>query len=229
MVAPNHERKIMTFVLVLVAWIFSLCLHEFSHALVAYYGGDHTVKEKGYLSFNPLAYTHPFLSIILPIIILLIGGLGLPGGAVYINTHLLRSRAWDSAVSIAGPLSNILLGVLLAIPLWLGVVDPATASPLWAAYSFIVVLQVMAFLFNLIPIPPLDGFGIIAPWLGPELRERAHQVGAQYGLLILIVMFWYVEPVQRFFWGAVWTISGLLGVDQGVAIEGLRAFQILHL
>src|SRR5687768_15540217 len=49
----------MTFAIVLFGWIFSLCLHEFSHALVAYYGGDYTVREKGYLTFNPLKYTHP--------------------------------------------------------------------------------------------------------------------------------------------------------------------------
>ena len=49
----------MTFLVVLIGWIFSLCLHEFSHSLVAYYGGDTTVREKGYLTFNPLKYTHP--------------------------------------------------------------------------------------------------------------------------------------------------------------------------
>jgi len=73
----------MNFVIIFFGWIFSLCLHEFSHALVAYYGGDTTVKDKGYLTFNPLKYTHPFLSLILPLIILLMGGIGLPGGAVY--------------------------------------------------------------------------------------------------------------------------------------------------
>ena len=60
----------MTFTIVLIGWIFSLCLHEFSHAIVAYSGGDYTVREKGYLSFNPLKYTHPIFSIVLPIIFL---------------------------------------------------------------------------------------------------------------------------------------------------------------
>ena len=75
----------MTFIVVLVGWIFSLCLHEFSHALVAYYGGDTTVREKGYLTFNPLKYTHPVYSLLLPMLFLLLGGIGLPGGAVYIE------------------------------------------------------------------------------------------------------------------------------------------------
>ena len=65
-----------TFVFIFVAWVFSLCLHEFSHAAVAYVGGDVTVKDKGYITMNPLKYTDPFLSIGLPLIFLLIGGIG---------------------------------------------------------------------------------------------------------------------------------------------------------
>ncbi len=74
--------NLTTFLIVLAGWIFSLSLHEFAHALVAYYGGDKTVKDKGYLTFNPLKYTHPMLSIVFPIIFLMMGGIGLPGGAV---------------------------------------------------------------------------------------------------------------------------------------------------
>ena len=217
---------IYTFVLVVIAWIFSLCLHEFSHAIVAYYGGDTTVKEKGYLSFNPLVYAHPFLSIVLPVVILLIGGLGLPGGAVYIDTRLLRSRAWESLVSAAGPASNALLAIVLAIPFMLGLVDPSSSPQLWGAYAFIVVLQVTACLFNLLPIPPLDGFGIIAPWLGPDLRQRAHALGSEYGLLIIIALFWYVKPVNDIFWGVVTTISSMLGVPEYLWQMGLKSFLI---
>ena len=67
-----------TFLVVLIGWIFSLTLHEFMHAFVAYQGGDWTVREKGYLTFNPLKYTHPVYSILLPLLFLFLGGLGLP-------------------------------------------------------------------------------------------------------------------------------------------------------
>src|SRR5512141_1826026 len=107
----------MTFLVVLIGWVFSLCLHEFSHALVAYNGGDYTVREKGYLSFNPLKYTHPVFSIVLPLIFLLLGGIGLPGGAVYIETWRIRSRNTLSLMSLAGPASNLLVAVLLGIVL----------------------------------------------------------------------------------------------------------------
>ena len=93
--APKGLRLPMTFIVVLVGWIFSLCLHEFSHAAVAYLGGDTTVREKGYLTFNPLKYTHPVYSILLPLLFLALGGIGLPGGAVYIETWRLRSRALE--------------------------------------------------------------------------------------------------------------------------------------
>ncbi len=90
----------LTFFIVLIGWIFSLCLHEFSHAIVAYNGGDYTVREKGYLSFNPLKYTHPIFSIVMPIIFLLLGGIGLPGGAVYIETwRIRRPEVADSDVA----------------------------------------------------------------------------------------------------------------------------------
>ncbi|HRQ33229.1 MAG TPA: site-2 protease family protein, partial [Anaerolineales bacterium] len=109
--------NLLTFFVVLGGWIFSLCLHEFSHALVAYYGGDWTVREKGYLTFNPLKYTHPVFSLLLPLLFLLMGGIGLPGGAVYIETWRLRNDYWRSAVSLAGPMANVTIAILLALAL----------------------------------------------------------------------------------------------------------------
>src|SRR5574342_312394 len=119
---------IMTFLVVLVGWIFSLCLHEFSHALVAYLGGDYTVRDKGYLTFNPLKYTHPVYSLLMPLLFLLMGGIGLPGGAVYIETWRLRSPNWRTAVSLAGPSSNLLLALILGLVLRFA---PVNFSGIW--------------------------------------------------------------------------------------------------
>jgi len=104
------------FYIVTVGWVFSLCLHEFAHAWVAYRGGDHTIREKGYLTFNPLKYVDPFFSLVLPILFVLLGGIGLPGGAVYIDRSLLRSRVIETAVSLAGPLANFILVIILGGP-----------------------------------------------------------------------------------------------------------------
>lgn len=206
----------MNFVIVFFGWIFSLCLHEFSHALVAYYGGDYTVREKGYLTFNPLKYTHPFLSIILPLMILLMGGIGLPGGAVYIETWRIRNRYWLSGMSLAGPAANGIFAIFLAILLQ---VLPASTSSIWPGLSFLIVLQIWAILFNLIPLPGLDGYGVIGPFLSPPVQMQMERMRA-YAIWIMIIALWYIPFVGSFFWGIVFVISSLLGTDWNLAMQG---------
>src|SRR5512147_1678581 len=163
----------MTFLVVLIGWVFSLCLHEFSHAAVAYAGGDTTVREKGYLTFNPLKYTHPFYSIVLPLLFLLLGGIGLPGGAVYIETWRLRSRGWVSAVSLAGPAANLLLVILLGLLFRFG---PVGSGGIWPALAFLGLVETWALVLNLIPVPPFDGFGAIEPYLPMNVRQNIAQI-----------------------------------------------------
>ena len=206
----------MNFIIIFFGWIFSLCLHEFSHALVAYHGGDYTVREKGYLTFNPLKYTHPFLSIILPLLILLMGGIGLPGGAVYIETWRIRNRYWLSGMSLAGPAANGVFAVFLAILLR---VLPDSTSNLWPGISFLIVLQIWAILFNLIPLPGLDGYGVIGPFLSPPIQMQMERMRA-YAIWILIIALWYIPFVGSFFWGIVFIISSLLGIDFNLAMQG---------
>src|SRR5437660_3648866 len=94
---------------VLVGWIISVILHEFAHGIVAYWGGDYTIRERGGLTLNPLRYVDQLVSLALPALFLLMGGVPLPGGVTYIRRDLLRSRLWSSAVSAAGPVMNLLL------------------------------------------------------------------------------------------------------------------------
>ncbi len=214
-------EKAITFIVVLVGWIFSLCLHEFSHSLVAYYGGDTSVKDKGYLTFNPLKYTHPVYSIVLPVVFLLLGGIGLPGGAVYIETWRLRSRRWESAVSLAGPASNLVLAILLAIILNF---LPVSSSGIWPGLAFLALLQVTAVVLNLMPVPPFDGYRALAPFLNRQLRFNIDQ----YSNIIMIVVFvvlWYVPFVNNFFWLAVGWISFRMQIPVSLAMLGLSQFQ----
>src|SRR4051812_39375466 len=97
-----------TFLLVMAGWGGTLCLHEFGHAIVAYRGGDREVYFKGYLTLDPRRYTDPVLSLVVPLVFLVIGGIPLPGGAVWINHYALKSKRVESLVSLAGPLSNLL-------------------------------------------------------------------------------------------------------------------------
>jgi Zn-dependent protease len=163
---------------VLIGWVMSVTLHEFAHGLVGWWGGDYTVRERGGLTLNPLQYVDPFMSLILPTIFLLMGGLPLPGGVTYIRRDLLRSREWDAGVSAAGPVMNLILFGLLAIPLLpaVGWIDPAVSPLQWTtAQKFVAAmcyLQLLTVILNLIPVPPLDGFGIIGPYLDEDLRIR---------------------------------------------------------
>jgi Zn-dependent protease len=215
----------MTFTIVLIGWIFSLCLHEFSHALVAYYGGDYTVREKGYLTFNPLKYTHPVFSLILPLVFLLLGGIGLPGGAVYIERWRIRNPFWLSAMSLAGPFSNLLVAIVLAIILRSA---PVTTSGIWPGLSFLLVLQVSAVFFNLIPLPPFDGYGAIEPFLPSGIRTQVDQFRGA-AIWIVLLAFWYIPAISNTFWGSVQGFSSILGVDWTLVALGFDRFRFWQL
>jgi len=214
----------MTFIIVLVGWVFSLCLHEFSHAAVAYAGGDTTVRDKGYLTFNPLKYTHPVYSIVVPLLFLALGGIGLPGGAVYIETWRLRSRGWKSAVSLAGPAANLMLAIVLGSILG---VAPVSREGIWPALSFLAFLQVSALVLNLLPLPPFDGFGALEPFLPDRIRTAVGQVS---GLLPWVVFFllWYVPEVYNAFWTAVVALTHTLNVPLDLVERGLRDFRFWY-
>ena len=210
----------MTFLIVLAGWMFSLTLHEFAHAFVAYRGGDWTVREKGYLTFNPLKYTHPVYSLLLPMLFLLMGGIGLPGGAVYIEKWRLRSRNWETAVSLVGPLSNLLVAAVLGLILRFA---PISASGIWPGLAFLAYLQVTAALFNLLPIPPFDGYGALRPHLGWNIQEKMDRFG-QVSMWVVLLAFWYVPFLGGFFWGLVRGLAWLFGIPSDLAAIGMDWF-----
>jgi len=217
--APN---PVIVFPIVLFGWLFSLCLHEFAHAFVAFHGGDTSVRDKGYLSFNPLRYIDPQFSIIMPLLFLLIGGLGLPGGAVLIDRSKLKSPLWSSAVSLAGPTSNALLALVLGAAFHL--IPALSMGSLGAGVAFLTLLQVSAVVLNLLPVPGLDGFGIIAPFLPPDIRSWARTFGRN-AIMLLFAAFWFVPGLSALFWNGVFHITTVLGVPSQLAYFGQRAFQ----
>ncbi len=212
------------FIVVTVLWIFSVCIHEFGHAWAAYCGGDYTVKDKGYLTLNPLHYTHPIYSIVLPVVFVMMGGIGLPGGAVYIERHLLRSKGWDTWVSLAGIAMNIIMVWIIAILFKFGVLKNDPQNMASVSLAFLMQLEVSAILLNLIPIPPLDGFQAIAPWLPVQLRDTLFQ-WSQVGQMVLFVALFFVQPLNNAFWSIVFVITSFLGVDPYMGILGLQHYR----
>ncbi|HYR48464.1 MAG TPA: site-2 protease family protein, partial [Candidatus Polarisedimenticolia bacterium] len=214
--------SLLTIVFVTSGWGTSLCIHEFGHAVVAYLGGDRAVKSYGYLTLNPLRYTNLLMSIIFPVIFLLLGGIALPGGAVYIDHSALRSRAWDSLVSFAGPIGSGLCALVVAAPFLvpghLAWYTPSNVG-FFAALAFLGFMLVVSVLLNVLPIPGIDGFGILRPWLPYSLQA----VSARYSQLAIIGLFivlWNVAPARHAFYGAALQITDALHIEQLLIIAG---------
>lgn len=218
-----------TLVFVLGGWITSVCLHEFAHAVVAYYGGDRAVAQAGYLSLNPRRYSHPLFTIVLPVVFIILGGIGLPGGAVYINRQSLRSRGWDAAVSAAGPFASLCFTLLVAIPFaTLGPAKMWAAQPqLTEALAYLGVLVLASVILNLLPIPPLDGWGIVSSFMSWETRARIGNFGS-IGVLILFLLLWQTR-VGNFFWELVYNLAALLQMPPVLAYLGQQAMQLSRL
>jgi Zn-dependent protease len=186
------------FVFVIAGWLVSLCLHEFGHAVTAWRFGDHDVAVRGYLTLDPRRYSHPALSLLLPIVIVALGGIGLPGAAVYVRTWFM-TPARRTMVSLAGPAANLVLAVLLLVATRL-LFDPAHAV-LWAGVAFLGFLQLTAVLINLLPVPGLDGYDALEPHLSQE-TQRALAPAKQWGFFILI--FLLLAGSQWFFAVVLW-------------------------
>jgi Zn-dependent protease len=201
------------FLFVVSGWIVSLCLHEYAHARSALHGGDLSIEAKGYLTLNPLKYTHVALSIILPVVFVIMGGIGLPGGAVFIERHRIRGRWKHSLISAAGPLTNVLFAVALTAPFWLGAGALDQVPEIFRyALAFLAMLQVTAAILNFLPVPGLDGYGVIEPWLSHRVRRQVEPY-APFGLLAVFGVLWIPEVNQGFF-DATDAIMRALGVAQ---------------
>lgn len=204
-------------------WILALCVHEFCHALVAYIGGDKSVKEKGYLTLNPLKYTDPGLTLVVPIVMLMIGGIALPGAAVYINRNALKNRFWHSAVSAAGPLGSAIMIFVYALPFLLNIQPPDNLAWLAPAMALLVLLQIVAFFLNSLPIPPLDGYGVIEPFLPEPVRIAMNNFG-RYGIWLVFCLMWFVEPLNALLWNTSMDVAYQLNVPLNLIKIGYALF-----
>ncbi|MFF4689036.1 site-2 protease family protein [Streptomyces sp. NPDC001307] len=201
---------VAVFLFVTAAWIVSLCLHEYAHARTALHSGDITVGAKGYLTLNPLKYTHALLSIVLPVLFVIMGGIGLPGGAVFIERGRIRGRWRHSLISAAGPLTNVLFAAVCTAPFWLHALD-GIPSDFRFALAFLALLQVTAAILNFLPVPGLDGYGVIEPWLSYKVKRQVEPF-APFGLLFAFALLW-VPSINSAFFHMIDAILRGLGVS----------------
>lgn len=216
----------------LVAFLFSVIVHENAHGLAAEHFGDPTARSMGRITMNPLPHLDPIGSILLPIAAY-ISGVPFLGWAkpVPVNSANLRNPVVDNAyVAAAGPASNLLLALACSI-LWIGVGLLFKHVPGLAVsgersffffntlFSAMIQVNCVLALFNLIPIPPLDGHWILMRYLPAGPREALASVG-RWGFLVLMVLLWsgvlwrFLGPMLRavvsVYYSLVMTVVGAL-------------------
>lgn len=213
----------LTFVFVALGWIVAVGVHEFCHAQVAYWAGDHTVAAKGYLAFDPRRYADLQTTLVFPLLALALGGIGFPGGAVYLREDLMRTRLWRAAASLAGPAGTLGVLILLAGLLELWPPSPDQQA-LTNAIAFLAFLQATALVLNLLPVPGFDGYGAVRAFLPRAVRRVVRPVEplAPMALLALVLL---VPEVSQAFFSAAFGLTDVLGLPDGPIIAGLRSFQ----
>jgi Zn-dependent protease len=182
------DSATITYVFVVIGVILiSMTLHEAMHGYMAYFLGDDTAKLQGRLTLNPLKHIDPFLTLILPIL-LAVSGLPVFGGAkpVPFNPNRVKYDEWGAAlVAIAGPLTNFVLSFVFFAILVTFHVSQGTFIGLVLQTG--VMVNLGFFVFNMIPIPPLDGSRVLYA-LAPEFVRRGMEWIEQYGILLVFFL-----------------------------------------
>lgn len=186
------EAVIINVAVVIGVILVSMTLHEAMHGFVAYWLGDDTAKLQGRLTLNPIKHIDPFLTILLPVMLAIVGA-PIFGGAkpVPFNPNRVRYDEWGAAlVAIAGPLTNLLLAfVVFGLAVVLGY-NPVYFDPnniVSMIFSYGVVVNLGFFAFNMIPLPPLDGSRVLYA-LAPEPVRRGMEYIEQYGLIFIFAL-----------------------------------------
>ncbi|HLP44165.1 MAG TPA: site-2 protease family protein [Candidatus Nanoarchaeia archaeon] len=148
----------------IIILVFSVVIHEVAHGYAAYMLGDHTAKYQGRLTLNPLKHLDPFGSVILPLLLHLSNAGFMIGWAkpVPFNPYNLKNQRWGEAiVAVAGPLSNIAIALIFGIFIRIGLTAGFMSAEVLNITAYIVLINLVLAVFNLVPIPPLDGSKII--------------------------------------------------------------------
>ena len=207
---PLNPPFFMNILITFIILIFSAIVHEVAHGLMAEKLGDDTARDEGRITLNPIPHIDPFGSILLPLLLLSVGSPIIFGAAkpVPVNFNNLRPRKLGMAlVSLAGPLSNFALAILLTVPIKLGLANPVAYPILIQAILINLVLGT----FNLIPIPPLDGSKILAA-LAPD--EWMHKILSleRWGF-ILVIIFLMLGWLQIILYPVIMWFGKIFGIQ----------------
>jgi Zn-dependent protease len=185
-----QQNPVAAIALIAFFLLLSFPVHEFAHALAAHRLGDSTAKLFGKLTLNPIAHFDQFGGTML-VISILVTGFPLGFAQTPVNPRNLRGRYGEAIVALAGPLSNLLIAAIVAIPLRVLLANPEFAYAnltIVSILSFIVQGSIILGLFNLIPVPPLDGGTVLLSLVSPRTAWQIRPILAQYGIFIIILL-----------------------------------------
>lgn len=184
---------VLQVVIVVGVILVSMTLHEAMHAFVGYWLGDDTAKLEGRLTLNPIKHIDPFLTLLLPIMLAIVGA-PIFGGAkpVPFNPARLRYDEWGAAlVAVAGPLTNLIISfIFFGIYVLAGMPGGIFGMILTTA----VVVNLGFFIFNILPIPPLDGSRVVYA-LAPDFVRRGMEAVERYGLILVFILVLVAAPL----------------------------------
>jgi Zn-dependent protease len=173
-------------ILEIIIIIYSIILHEIAHGWIAQFLGDYTAKRAGRLTLNPISHIDPFMTVLLPLVLLFIGSPFILGGAkpVPINPSNFKNYKRDIALTAAaGPITNILIAVILSLFIHL----LALNLNLYRAFTYGITINIFLAIFNLLPLPPLDGSKVIGGFLPQHLSQQ--WLGLEkYSLFFLVIL-----------------------------------------
>lgn len=203
-------------VAVIAVILVSMTLHEAMHAYVSYWLGDDTAKAQGRLTLNPIAHIDPFLTLLLPLSLALLG-LPIFGGAKPVPFNPMRVKYGDlgaALVGVAGPLTNLLLA-FMSFGIFAALGAPSTETMVGLVLWLAVTVNLGFFVFNMLPIPPLDGSRVLYA-LAPEGARRVMETIEQYGIFLIFALVLVASPfisafmltIMKFFLGVFSWIFG---------------------
>lgn len=188
------QIDIIYILIVIVVILFSMTLHEAMHGFMAFWLGDDTAEREGRLTLNPVKHIDPFLTLALPIMLAIIGA-PIFGGAkpVPFNPARLKYDEWGAAlVALAGPLTNFVIAFILFASYVLFGASSDTIAGQFLITG--VMVNLGFFIFNMIPIPPLDGSRVIYA-LAPDFVRRGMEAIEQFGLIFIFAIVLLASPV----------------------------------
>ena len=198
----------------LVVLLMSVVIHEVSHGIVALWQGDPTAKLMGRLTLNPIKHLDIWGSFLVPLMLFVFsGGNFLFGWAkpVPYNPYNLRNQKWGPAmVGLAGPASNFLIAIVFGLALrFFPISDVVFIQNLAQLFVIIVMLNILLGVFNLVPIPPLDGSKLLFSVLPPHMRH-IQEFLERYGFIILLFfIFFAFQVIFPIVGGLFYLITGL--------------------